>query len=63
MWTLSMQWWAYSLNQSTMMILSPAPIKHKGWGKSWLQLNKDLRSDSEVKKKKEKKKKGLSTAW
>lgn len=39
-----------------LTILSPAPIKHKGWGKSWHKLNADLESDSEMKK-------GLSTPW
>lgn len=56
MWTLSMCWWAYSLSYSVLIILSPAPIKYKGRGKSWHKLNADLGSDSEVKK-------GLSTAW
>lgn len=49
MWTLSMCWWAYS--QSIQIILSPAPITHKGRGKTWHKLNADLGSDSGVKTK------------
>lgn len=59
MWTLSMCSWAYSLSPSSLIILSPASIQHKAWGKSWHELNADLGSD---KKKKRKKKERLSTA-
>lgn len=46
--TLSMCLWVYSLCSSLMIILSLASTKHKALGKSWHELNADLRSDSEV---------------